>query len=229
MADAEVVILALPDVLIGRISGEIIPRMKPGAMVLGLDPAAAHAGVLPVREELTYFVTHPCHPPLFNDETDPKARTDWFGASLARQDIVCALYRGPEAEYQKGEDLARVLFAPVRDSYRITVEQMAILEPALVETFTLTLVDAMKQGLDEAVKMGVPPEAAMAFLMGHLRIEFAIVFGLAGFPVSDGAKLAMEKARDRIFRPDWKQNIFDPEKIRQSVAEITGSLKQPAP
>ncbi len=227
VSDADVVLLALPDILIGKISGEIISKMKKDAMVYGLDPAAAHAGVMPLREDLTYFVTHPCHPPLFHDETDPRAWTDWFGGSFAKQDIVCALYRGPEKDYARGEELAKVMFAPVRTPYRITIEQMAMLEPALVETFTLTLVDSMKQGLEEVVKMGVPRDAAMAFLMGHLRIEFAITFGMAGFPVSDGAKLAMERARDKIFRPGWKESIFDREKIRQSVAEITGSLSRP--
>jgi hypothetical protein len=34
-----------------------------------LDAAAPHAGELPERDDITYFVTHPCHPPIFNDET----------------------------------------------------------------------------------------------------------------------------------------------------------------
>ena len=101
---------------------------------------------------------------------------------------------------------------------------MAMLEPALVETFTLTLVDSMKEGLDKIIEMGVPEEAAKAFLFGHIRIELAITFGLAGFTVSDGAKLAMQKARELIFKPEWKENIFSIDKIKKSVQEITGSL-----
>jgi len=221
--DADVVILALPDVLIGKISGEIIPKLKSGTMVVGLDPAAAYAEVMPVREDLTYFVTHPCHPPLFNDETEPAARKDWFGGT-AKQDVVNALYKGPESDYEKGDAFSRIIYAPVRNTYKITVEQMAMLEPALVETFKLTLVDSMKQGLDKIIEMGVPEDAAKAFLFGHIRIELAIVFGLAGFTVSDGAKLAMEKAREIIFKPDWKENIFSIDKIKKSVGEITGSL-----
>jgi D-apionate oxidoisomerase len=170
-------------------------------------------------------VTHPCHPPMFNDETDPAAQRDWFGG-IARQDIVCALYQGPEEHYQECEELARIIYSPVRDSYRITVEQMAILEPALVETFSLCLISAMKEAFDEALKMGVPAEAAKAFFMGHARIEFAICFGYADFKVSDGAKLAMEKAREVIFNPDWKKNVMDLARIRQSVAEITDSLSR---
>ena len=221
LAEADAVVLALPDRFIGRITQEVVPQLKPGAMVVSLDPAAAHAGVIPVRDDLTYFVTHPCHPPLFNDETSEAARTDWFGGVYAKQHIVCALYHGPEEDYAKGEALARDIYAPVMNSYRVTVEQMAILEPALAETFAATLVTAMKEALDEAVKMGVPEEAAREFLFGHIRIELAIVFGYAGFPFSDGAKLAIAQAYDKIFKPDWKENIMNLDALQRSVQQIT--------
>jgi D-apionate oxidoisomerase len=222
LAAADAVILALPDRLIGKITTEIIPTLKPGTMVVALDPAAAHAKVIPMRDDLTYFVTHPCHPPLYNDEITEEARTDWFGGTRAKQHIVCALHHGPEGDYAKGEQIARAIYAPVMNAYRITVEQMAILEPALVETFSATLVTAIKEAYDEAVRMGVPAEAAWAFLSGHIRIEFAIVFGISGFPFSDGAKLAIQQAYDKIFKPDWKQNIMNPDAIRRSVEEIAG-------
>lgn len=226
LASTEVVILALPDKLIGHITGEIVPKLNSGAMIMSLDPAAAHAGVIPIRDDLTYFVTHPCHPPLFNDETDPTAQQDFFGG-IARQNLVCALHHGPEEDYAKGEMIACDLFGPIIKAYRITTEQMAILEPGLVETTTLALIGVMKEAYEEVVRMGVPADAAWAFLFGHLRVEIAIVFGIAGFPVSDGAKLAMQKGIERLMRPDWKARVFDREKIRQSVAEITGSVNQP--
>jgi D-apionate oxidoisomerase len=195
-------------------------------MVVGLDPAAAYADVMPIRDDLTYFVSHPCHPPLFNDEVTPEGRTDWFGGIIAKQHIVCALHRGPEEDYEKGEKIARAMYAPVLNSYRITVEQMAILEPALVETFSATVISAIKEALDIAVNdMGVPEEAAREFLFGHIRIELAIIFGFAGFPFSDGAKLAIKNAYPKIFRDDWKQNIMDLMALKRSVAEITDSLK----
>lgn len=225
LTDAEAVILALPDRLIGKITHDIIPTLKPGTMVIGLDPAAAYAEVMPMRDDLTYFVSHPCHPPLYNDEITEEARTDWFGGVAAKHHIVSALYHGPESDWDKGDMIARDMYAPVMNNYRITVEQMAILEPALVETFAATCITAIKEAYDEAVKMGVPEEAAWAFLSGHVRIEFAIIFGLAGFPFSDGAKLAVEKAYQKIFRPDWKENIMDLDALKQSVAEITDSLK----
>lgn len=221
---AEVVVLAIPDVLIGKVTYEIVPKLAAGTIVVGLDPAAAYAGVLPEREDITYFICHPTHPPLFNDETEPAARVDWFGG-VAKQNVVCALYQGPEQHYSIGERLVRAMFRPIIDTYRITVEQMAILEPALVETFTSTLVVAMKEAFDEAVKLGVPEDAARAFLMGHLRVQFAVVFGYADFPFSDGAQYAISQAYDLIFKPDWKSKIMNLASIRRSVGEITQSIK----
>jgi D-apionate oxidoisomerase len=226
LADADAVILALPDRLIATITERIVPQLKAGAMVVGLDPAAAYAGVIPIRDDLTYFVTHPCHPPLFHDETRPEAMRDWFGGIHAKQHIVCALHHGPESDYAKGEQLARDIYAPVMNAYRVTVEQMAILEPAMAETFAATLVTALKEALDGVVAMGVPEDAAREFLLGHLRIEVAIVFGIAGFPFSDGAKLAIAQAYEKIFKPDWKEKVLDLSALRESVNAITG--QQPA-
>lgn len=224
LADADAVILALPDRLIGKITASIVPKMKAGAMMISLDPAAAYAEVIPIRDDLTYFVSHPCHPPLFNDEVTEEARTDWFGGVKAKHHIVSALHRGPEEDWAKGDMIARDMYAPVMENYRITVEQMAILEPALVETFAAACITAIKEAYDEAIKMGVPEDAAWAFLSGHVRIEFAIIFGMAGFPFSDGAKLAVQKAQDKIFKPDWKEQIMTLDALKHSVKEITDSL-----
>ncbi|QDV34723.1 phosphogluconate dehydrogenase C-terminal domain-containing protein [Tautonia plasticadhaerens] len=220
LAEADVVIFAVPDALMGTIAAEAVPLMKPGAMLMGLDPAAPHAGVLPLRDDLSYFFTHPCHPPVFNDETDPEARRDFFGGIKAKQHIVCALMKGPDADYAKGEAIARAMYAPVMRSHRITVEQMALLEPALAETTAATCITVVKEAMDEAVRLGVPPEAARDFLLGHINIELAIVFGEIGSPFSDGALKAIARAKGMIFRPDWKR-VFDPENLRESVRDIT--------
>lgn len=224
LARAEVVILAIPDKLIKIITEGLIPKLNPGTMVIGLDPAASYAGVFPLRQDLAYFVAHPCHPPMFNDEVTEEARTDWFGGVHAKHHIVCALHSGPEESYALGERIARAMFAPVMKSFRITVEQMAILEPALVETFSSTLIMAIKEAYDEAVQMGVPAEAAWEFLSGHARIQFAVIFGFAGFEFSDGAKLAIARAGNKIFKPDWKEKLFNREVIQHSVREITGQV-----
>jgi hypothetical protein len=223
LEQADVVILGVPDALIGKICVEIVPRLKRGTMVMGLDPAAGYAGVLPERDDITYFITHPCHPPLFGDETDPEARRDWFGGYKAKQNIVCALHQGPEEDYAKGEAIARAMFAPVMRAHRVTTEQMAILEPGLVETLTATCITVVREAMDEAINLGVPEQAARDFLYGHVRIELAILFGEAGFPFSDGAILAIERAKEKIFQPDWKK-VMTIESIQESVKEITHAV-----
>jgi len=35
-----------------------------------LDPAAAHAGRLPARDDIGYFAAHPAHPPIFPEDLD---------------------------------------------------------------------------------------------------------------------------------------------------------------
>jgi len=215
-----VVILAVPDALIGKICSDIVPKLKSGTMVMGLDPAAGYAGVLPEREDITYFISHPCHPPLFHDETDPEARRDWFGGVKAKQNIICSLHHGPEEDYAKGEAIARTIFAPVMRAHRLTTEQMAILEPALVETLALTCFTIIREGMDEAIRMGVPEPAVHDFLFGHIRTTAAIVFDFAGAPVSDGAKLAVNQAKGQIFQPDWKK-VMQIENIEKSVKAIT--------
>ncbi len=220
---AEVVILAVPDLLIGQIAGEIVPQLKPGPLVIGLDPAAPYSGKLPPRSDISYFITHPCHPPIYNDETNDKARTDYFGG-VAKQNIVCALMQGPEQHYALGELIARKMFAPVMNAHRITVEQMAILEPALVETITIPLIMIIREAMDEAIKQGVPPDAARDFLLGHLNIDIAILFGFLNAQFSDGAKLAAQRGMEQIIRPDWKR-IFEPDNIMREVRIITEGVQ----
>lgn len=225
---ADVVILAVPDLFIGAIAGEIVPKLKSGALVIGLDPAAPHSGKLPPRSDISYFITHPCHPPVYNDETEQRARTDYFGG-IAKQNIVCALMQGPEEHYALGEAIARKMFAPVMNAHRVTVEQMAILEPALVETITIPLIMVIREAMDEAIKRGVPPAAARDFLLGHINIDIAILFGFLNAQFSDGAKLAAQRGMEQIIKPDWKR-VFEPENIMREVRSITEGVqpKQPA-
>ncbi len=225
LREADAAVLAVPDNLIGRIAADVVPRMKAGAMLLCLDAAAPHAGRLPRRPDVAYFVTHPCHPSVFNYEDDPEARRDFFGGIKARQSIVCALMQGPEGDYARGEALCRRMFAPVVDAHRVTVEQMALLEPALSETTAATCVVVVREAMEEAIRRGVPREAARDFLLGHLNIELAIVFEEIPVPFSDGARKAVERAKAQLFRPDWKR-VFEPEAVKESVEMIT---RPPAP
>jgi hypothetical protein len=199
----------------------IVPMMKTGAMVICLDPAAPFAGKLPVRADVTYFVTHPCHPPVVNDETDPDAKRDFFGAIRAKQHIVCALAQGPESDYEKGVAICRRMFAPVMKAHRVTVEQMAILEPALSETVVATCMMVIVEAIEEAVRHGVPAEAARDFILGHIWVDIGIMFGFADAQLSDGARKAVERGKRQIFQPDWKK-VFEPEALLAEVRAITG-------
>jgi D-apionate oxidoisomerase len=216
---ADGVVLAVPDNRIATISATIVPLMKPGALLVCLDPAAPCAGRVHLRPDIACFVTHPCHPPVFNEETDLESKRDFFGGVKARQNIVCALLQGTEADYERGVALCRTLFAPVMNAFRVTVEQMAILEPALAETTSAPAVMMIKEGLDEAVRRGVPAEAARAFLMGHINIQLAITFGEIDARYSDGALKMLREAQARLFRPDWKK-VFEPEAVRAQLESI---------
>jgi len=220
LAQADVAILAVPDALIGKVAHEVVPAMKSGAMLICLDPAAPYAGKLPPRADVTYFVTHPAHPPVFNNETEPEARRDFFGSGKAKQAIVSALMQGPESDYARGEVISGKIFGPILRSHRVTVEQMAMLEPALSETVAATCITVMREAMDEAIRRGVPAEAARDFLLGHIWIELAIVFNETPWHFSAGAQKAIDDAKRMLFQPDWKK-VFEEKHLRASVERIT--------
>jgi D-apionate oxidoisomerase len=220
LGEADVVILAVPDNLIGRISADAVPKLKSGALVVCLDPAAPLAGKVKHRDDLAYFVTHPCHPSVFSYDVTPEERRDFFGGIKSPQNIVSALLHGTDEDFARGEEIAREMYGPVIRSHRVTVEQMAILEPALSETTAQTCLQVVREALDEAISRGVPPEAARDFILGHLNIQLAIIFDEINVRFSDGALKAMARARDQIIKPDWKK-VFEPENIRACLEEIT--------
>ena len=221
VSSADAVVMAVPDRLIGKVLKTFVKDLRPGAKVVMLDAAAPHAGELPDRADISYFVTHPCHPPIFNDETDPKAKADYFGGMHAKQHIVCALMQGPEAHYAECEEIAREIYKPVMRAHRCSVEQLAILEPALSETVGATFALALREATDEAIRRGVPKQAAIDFIIGHLNIELAIAFDI--FPegrFSDGALQAIAEAKPVIFRDGWLEQVFSPEAVLRSVKDI---------
>jgi hypothetical protein len=220
IAGAEVVILAVPDTAIGSVATSIAAKLKPGTMVMILDAAAPFAGHLPKRDDLSYFVTHPCHPPVFNDETDLNAKRDYFGGIAAKQHIVCSLMQGPESAYTVGEEIARVIWAPVMRSHRVTVEQMAMLEPGLSETVCATLLVVMREAMEEVVKRGVPEQAARDFLLGHINVLASVIFKEREGAFSDACNKAIEFGMPTLMKPDWKR-VFEPQEIAASVQRIT--------
>lgn len=219
--DADMVIYAVPDIYIGKICDQYVPMMKSGAMGVFLDPAAPLAGALPYRKDIAYFASHPSHPSVFNWEPVEKDHFDYFGGIAAKQTIVCALIQGDEKDYQRGENLARSIYAPVTVSHRITIEQMGILEPALSETFAAALVTKMKEAVDLVVSKGVPREAAYDFFLGHINIELALLFGqLPGGQFSDAALKAIKIGEELIFKENWK-DIFEEDSVAAQIKAIT--------
>lgn len=219
LANCDVVLMAVPDALIGKIAHTFVADLKPGTAVIMLDAAAPQAGELPVRDDITYFVTHPCHPSIFRYEPSETAQKDYFGGVAAKQAIVCALMQGPEEHYAMCESVAKAIYKPVTRSHRVTVEQLAILEPGLSETIGATLVTALREATDRAVEKGVPKDAAMDFMLGHLGIEMGILFEDFPGQFSDGALLAIAKAKSKIFKDDWLK-VLEMDEIDQSVRDI---------
>jgi hypothetical protein len=227
LAGADVVILAVPDRVLGKVAHQVVPHVRPGAMIFTLDPAAAHAGELPARPDISYFVSHPCHPSVFENFSSEAEANDFFGGTHARQAIVCALMQGPEEHYALGERVARDIYAPVTRSHRITVEQMAILEPVMAETVGIALIMTLREALEEAVRRGVPRAAAEDFMYGHIKVPLGIAFERVNFPFSDGAKLVAEYGRSQILRQDWRR-LFEPESVLEQVRMIvSGKLPEP--
>jgi hypothetical protein len=220
VAGASAVVLAVPDTAIGKVAAGLVPKVAPGTIIVILDAAAPYAGHLPERADVTYFVTHPCHPPIFNDEVELKAKRDYFGGIAAKQAIVNALMQGPEEHYAVGEAIAKVIWQPILRSHRVTLDQLAMLEPGLSETVCATLLVAMKDALDEVVRRGVDRTTARDFLLGHLNILGAVVMEEVPGVFSDACNKAIENGKPRILRDDWL-GVFEPAEIAESIRRIT--------
>ena len=128
--------------------------------------------------------------------------------------------QGPEAHYAIGEEIAKTIWAPILRSHRVTVEQMAMLEPGLSETVCATLLAGMKDALDEVVRRGVDRTCARDFLIGHMNILAAVTFEEVPGVFSDACNKAIENGKPRIFRDDWL-GVFEPAEIAESIRRIT--------
>ncbi|TNJ39954.1 phosphogluconate dehydrogenase C-terminal domain-containing protein [Phaeobacter sp. B1627] len=217
---ADVVLLAVPDTAIGGVAKSIVDKLNPGTMVVILDAAAPFAGHLPERADITYFVTHPCHPMIFHNEAEEAARLDRFGGVAHPQGVVNALMQGPEEHYALGDEISKAIYAPVRTTYRVTVEQMAYLEPGLSETVCASLLVVLKQAMDEVVKTGVSEACARDFLLGHMNILGSVIFGVQEGVFSDACNKAIKFGIPALMREDWK-NVFERDEIMASIRRIT--------
>lgn len=219
---ATVVVLALPDNLIASVAKAIVPTLAPGTIVMILDAAAPFAGVLPERADITYFIGHPCHPPLYANLDDSAQRADVHGG-VAPQAIVCALMQGPEDHYAIGREVCEVMWAPIIRTHRVTTEQMAILEPGLSEMVAMPFVDAMIEAVDIcADKYDIDRQAAFDFMIGHINVEVSMWFGFTPKIPSDAALRLMRFARGVVLRDDWERAL-DPKVVKEAAELIVNS------
>lgn len=218
---ADIVILAVPDVAIEKVSAQIVPGMKTGALLVTLDPAAALAGKIFHRDDIAIYVSHPAHPSIFNWEPSEEAQRDYFGGRLARQVAVSALMQGTDADYNLGDELTKLMYAPVTKNYKITVEQMGLLEPALVETLCSTLQVIVREALDLVIEKGVPADAAKDFLLGHLNIQLAVIYDqIPGAVFSDAANKAIVRGKPLLIKENWRE-VFEPDNVMEQIRDIT--------
>lgn len=219
IADCDLVILAVPDIALASVTAELVPKMRAGATLLTLDPAAAYANVLHQRDDIRYAVAHPCHPSVFLDRRTDAESADAFGGVAATQSVAAAFDDGSDAEKAVLEPVIRVMYGPVDTVHWVTVTQLAYLEPTLVETVTCMLGTFMKEALDETVeRTGMPREAAEAMLYGHIQIALAVAFKSTN-PFSDACMVAIDYGRDAIIKPDWKK-IFDQAELDKVIARM---------
>ena len=115
------------------------------------------------------------------------------------------------------------MWSPIIKSHRVTVEQLAILEPGLSEMVAMPFVDTMVEAVEECEsRYGIPREAALDFLIGHLNVEIAMWFGYSPKVPSDAALRLMRFAKGVVVRDDWRRAL-SPETVREASELIVRS------
>jgi len=67
-------------------------------------------------------------------------------------------------------------------------------------------------------KRDIPKDAAMSFLLGHIKIELAILL-LGSNPASDAARIAMDYGKDKLIKEGWKKVLTD-----ESLQEVLTTM-----
>jgi len=216
---ADVTVLAVPDSVIQLVSKDIVATMSPGSALVILDPAAAVARELALRDDCTFAVVHPCHPSYFHDQDTPQARADLFGGMGGKQDIVMAKIQGSDEKFDQARKVCEIMFEPVVKCYVMDVRQIAFLEPTLVELLGATCLYAMAETVNEAERRGIDRKAAISFLTGHIYNLTANFLGLLNARVSDACLVAIGLGNRLVLRDDWKK-IWDDEVLDKVIATM---------
>jgi hypothetical protein len=217
---SDIVVLAVPDVIIKKVSIGVVALMKPGATLIILDPAAAVARELALRDDCTFVVTHPCHPSFFVSQETPEARADAFGGIAATQDLVMAKIQGDDDDFANARKVSELMFAPVTNCFAMGIRDIAFLEPTLVEILGASTLYAMAETINEAERRGIQREAAVSFLTGHINVLTSIFLGRLGkVQVSDACKVAVGLGNRLVLRDDWKR-IWDDDVLDKAIATM---------
>jgi D-apionate oxidoisomerase len=219
VAQSDVIVMAVPDILLGQVSESIVPQAKPGAVLLTLDPAALYAGLIAHRDDLYFAVAHPCHPSVFLQRQNSEEWADTFGGIAAPQDVVAALESGDQPVRDRTEAVIRAIYSPVIDVHWVTVKQLTVLEPTVTETITCMVSGLLKDVLEEAVETaGIPEQAVRAMLFGHVQVALAnSLLGSNAF--SDAAMIAMAYGREKVIKDSWRE-IFDDAELDTVIARM---------
>ena len=152
------------------------------------------------------------------ERTTKEQRADTFGGIAAPQEVVAAFENGTDEARELVEGVVRVSYGPVLDVHWVTVKQLAVLEPTLVETVACMVGGLLKEALHETVHtVGVPEAAAKAMLFGHVQVALANTLRGSN-PFSDACLIAMDYGRESIVRDDWKK-IFDDGELDKVITQ----------
>ncbi|MCE5188305.1 MAG: F420-dependent NADP oxidoreductase [Eubacteriales bacterium] len=218
---ADIVVFAVPDTMIRKLSEIYVPMLRTGAGMIILDPAAAVAREIVLRDDCTFGVAHPCHPSYFLDQDTFEARQDRFGGVAGKQDVVVSKIQGDDARFQQMVEVIRQMYSPVMNVYEMTSDQIAFLEPTLVEVLGASCLYAMAETVEKAVEKGIQREAAVSFMTGHI---YNLTANFLGYipgkpPVSDACKVAIAIGNRLVLRDDWKR-IWDDDVLNKVIATM---------
>ncbi|HEY8889911.1 MAG TPA: phosphogluconate dehydrogenase C-terminal domain-containing protein [Clostridium sp.] len=217
---SDVIVLAVPDSVINIASKSVVDAMRSGTGLVILDPAAAVAKELALRDDCTFAIAHPCHPSYFIDQDTYESRHDYFGGLGGKQDIVMAKIQGDDEKFKLCRRVSEIMYGPVEHSYVMGIRDVAFLEPTLVELLGATCLYAMAETVKEAEKRGIQKEAAISFLSGHIYNLSANFLGFLGdTPVSDACKVAINLGNKLVLREDWKK-IWNDEVLDNVIATM---------
>lgn len=217
--DADVVVYAVPDRALNAVTTENVPLQKEGSVVLTLDPAAAYANLLYMRDDVTYVVCHPAHPSVFLERVTKEEYDDTFGGIAAPQHVLAAMHTESDKWQPIAEEVITNLFAPVIKVHWESVHDLAVLEPTLNETIGCMIGQFLKDVMDYTVEVtDMKQESVEAMFFGHVYI--ALTNALRGSnPFSDACLLAMDYGREAIIKDDWKR-VFNDEDLDIVLAKM---------